>query len=175
MITFDLPAARFLYRVVGVAIREGHVLLHRALRDDFWSLPGGRCEALETSEETLIREMQEEIGLTVIIERLVWVVENFFTLDGQAYHELGLYYLMTLPAGAPQLDVTTPFAGLETKHVPDVVELIFQWFPLDALPSLRLYPFFLRAGLQALPDHITQVITHDVADDGVSSRIIMRG
>ena len=38
-ITFDLPQGRFLFRVVGVAIHDGHALLHRAVSDDFWSLP----------------------------------------------------------------------------------------------------------------------------------------
>jgi ADP-ribose pyrophosphatase YjhB (NUDIX family) len=174
MIAFDLPAARFSYRVVGVALHDGHALLHRATHDEFWSLPGGRCEATEASDETLIREMQEEMGLPVKMERLLWIVENFFTLGEQpyhqAYHELGLYYLMRLPADAPQLDVTTPFPGMETNDIP----LIFQWFPLTELPSLQLYPYFLRASLQALPDRITQVITHDEVDGGPPVRVIIR-
>ena len=35
MITFAQEDTRFTYRVVGVAIEEGRVLLHRAERDDF--------------------------------------------------------------------------------------------------------------------------------------------
>lgn len=171
MITFDLPAARFIYRIVGVAIHDEHALLHRAIHDTFWSLPGGRCEATEASDETLIREMQEEMGLTVNVERLLWIVENFFTIDGRSWHELGLYYQMTLPADAPQLNVTAPFPGMETNDIP----LIFQWFPLADLPSLQLYPYFLRTGLQALPDRIMQVITRDVTDDSGAANVITRG
>jgi hypothetical protein len=30
------------YRVVGVCIRDGHVLLHWEEKDEFWVMPGGR-------------------------------------------------------------------------------------------------------------------------------------
>ena len=40
----------FLYRVAGVAIHDEKLLIHRSILDDFWSLPGGRCEILEISK-----------------------------------------------------------------------------------------------------------------------------
>jgi len=155
-ITFDLPRGRFLMRVVGVAVHDGRALLHRTVSDDFWALPGGRCKVMEASAEALVREMREELGLTVRVGRLLWVVENFFTHMDVAYHGIEVFYLMTLPDDAPQLDPSRPFSGQE-EHNP----LIFQWFPLSELPTLRLYPQFLRAGLQALPDHIQHVVTRD--------------
>jgi len=171
-ITFDLPCGRFLFRVVGVAIHDGHALLHRAVSDDFWSLPGGRGKVMEASSAALVREMQEELGMTVRVGRLLWLVENFFTYAGVAYHEIGVYYLMTLPDDAPQLDTSRPFPGQD-----DNVALIFQWFPLGELPALRLYPQFLRAGLQALPDHIQHVVTRndDAGDAGASPTITIDG
>lgn len=155
-ITFDLPRGRFLLRVVGVAVQDGHALLHRAESDDFWSLPGGRCTAMEASADALVREMREELGLTVGVGRLLWLVENFFTLGGAPHHEIGVYYAMALPDDAPQLDTSQKFSGQEDHNA-----LIFQWFPLSELPALRLYPAFLRMGLQALPEHIQHVVTRD--------------
>jgi ADP-ribose pyrophosphatase YjhB (NUDIX family) len=78
MISFDIGGARFNYRVVGIALDGNRVLLHRAEMDDFWSLPGGRGEILEPSEETLKREMMEELSIEIRVDRSVWVVENFF-------------------------------------------------------------------------------------------------
>jgi ADP-ribose pyrophosphatase YjhB (NUDIX family) len=156
MITFQHEQHRFTYRVVGIALDGERVLLHRAETEDFWSLPGGRCELGEPGATALAREMQEELGVTVRVERLVWVVENFFRYAGQDCHELGFYFLMTLPPGSPPLTAPGPFDGQEAG-----LRLIFTWFPLAVLPTLRLYPSFLGAGLQALPATTTHIVHRD--------------
>ena len=153
MISFDVGGVSFGYRAAGIAIHQEHVLPHRAITDDFWALPGGRCEAMERSEDALRREMLEEFSTVVRVERLVWVVENFFRHAGTLYHELGLYFRMALPPGSPLLDVQTPFAGLEGAR-----PLIFQWFPLATLPTLTIYPVFLRGALQAIPDSVQHIV-----------------
>ncbi len=90
MICFDQGTRRFNYRVVGVAIHDDSVLLHRAAGESFWTLPGGRAEHGETAEQTIRREMLEELETDVHVDRLLWVVENFFEYDGLSYHELAL-------------------------------------------------------------------------------------
>ena len=87
----------FVLRVAGLALSGDRVLLHRSVLDDFWSLPGGRINIGETTESALIREMLEETDIEVGVSRLLWTAENFFEYRGVSFHELGLYYLMTLP------------------------------------------------------------------------------
>ncbi len=127
MITFTQETTRFTCRVVGVAIDDGRVLLHKAEDDDFWALPGGRAELLEPATATLRREMVEELGIDVDVVRLLWLVENFFQYRELDYHELGLYFLMRVPAGWPQRTAQGPFLGDEHG-----VRLFFQWFPHGA-------------------------------------------
>lgn len=161
MISFDFePDRRFSYRIVAVVTHEGNVLLHRADFENFWSLPGGRAEILETSHTTLEREMREELGVTVMVRRLLWVVENFFTLESRCIHELGLYYVVDLPRNSPYLDKTREYAGREIDSAP----LIFRWFPLESLPSVKLMPSFLRTSLAHLPDSVEHVIHADPVD-----------
>jgi 8-oxo-dGTP pyrophosphatase MutT (NUDIX family) len=155
VITFALPGGRFTYRAVAVLVHEEHVLLHRAERDEFWSLPGGRCELFETAATAVRRELREELGTDVTVERLLWVVENFFVLD-VPHHELGLYYLVSLPPESGLLDVSATFAGQE-EHVP----LIFRWFPVADLAELPLYPVFLRNALRSVPDTIQHIVVQD--------------
>jgi 8-oxo-dGTP pyrophosphatase MutT (NUDIX family) len=159
MISFNLPTARFNYRVAGIAVHEDHVLLQQVDGDSIWFLPGGRCEAMEASAITLVREMQEEAGQSVTVHRLVWVVENFFTLAGTKFHELGLYYLMSFPKGSPFLDVHAAF-DCDEPHV----RLIFQWFPLTALGGIPLHPSFLRTALQDIPTGIQHIVQDDSRD-----------
>src|SRR5437588_8022505 len=91
MITFKPSEIRFTYRVGGILIRNEHVLCQAASREDFFFLPGGRAELGESASVSLIREMQEELDVAMKIERLLYVVENFFTDSNDTWHELGLY------------------------------------------------------------------------------------
>jgi ADP-ribose pyrophosphatase YjhB (NUDIX family) len=67
MINFDIGLVRFHCRAAAIALHDGHVLLRRAEMDDFWALPGGHCEVLEPSHDTLTREMREELGVSVTV------------------------------------------------------------------------------------------------------------
>lgn len=156
MISLDRAEGRFDYRVAGVATHAGCTLLHRAETDDFWSLPGGRCELGETSARALAREWREEMGEEIQVERLLWVVESFFASGARPHHELGLYHRVALPTDSPHLDIATPFAGDEGG-----LRLTFRWFPHEALGGLRIYPVFLRAALAELPDTPRHVINDE--------------
>jgi ADP-ribose pyrophosphatase YjhB (NUDIX family) len=61
---------------VGAVIRDesGRTLMVRRARQPaagFWSLPGGRVEPGESAEQAVIREVSEETGLEVRVERRV--------------------------------------------------------------------------------------------------------
>jgi 8-oxo-dGTP pyrophosphatase MutT (NUDIX family) len=152
MIRFDAGPPddpwRFNYRIVGVCIDAGRVLVHQAPGDPFWTLPGGRAELGESASQTLAREMQEELGLGVTVGRPLWLVENFFELDGRRYHEIALYFSMTLPEDAALLRATEPFSGREADTL-----LWFRWVEIDPaiLAALPLLPALLHTRLVAPP------------------------
>lgn len=156
MIRLQAATGSFYYRIVGVAVRGDEVLLHRAVTDDFWALPGGRAELLEPAEATLRREMREELGVEVRVERLLWVVENFFTLQGADHHRLALYFLIGLPPDSLPATARQPF-----RRDDEGLELIFEWHPRAALDRLRLYPTFLKEALCSLPDSPVHVVHTD--------------
>jgi ADP-ribose pyrophosphatase YjhB (NUDIX family) len=161
LVRFDEGERRFQCRVAGIAVDGGRVLLHRAVFEDFWTFPGGRAELGEPLTDGLRREMREELDTEVTVERLLWVVENFFTYAGKRYHELGFYFLMTLPPGAPLLAATTPIV-----READDTHLIFQWHARDVLAGVRLFPAFMRQALRALPDspcHVVERADFDAA------------
>jgi ADP-ribose pyrophosphatase YjhB (NUDIX family) len=158
MIRLDQGNARFNYRVVGVAVHEHAVLLHQAEGDEFWTFPGGRAEIGEPAEQTLQREMREEIATEVEVVRLLWFVENFFTYADMRYHEIALYFLMRLPATSKYLVQPDSFEGEDGE-----TKLIFRWFPQQAevLSSLPLLPSFLQTAVQELPESVRHIVHYD--------------
>lgn len=154
MIAFDRGDDRFNYRVGGLAIADGRILLQTATRIDFWVLPGGRAELGESAAETLRREMREELGLDVDVGRLLWVMENFFTLDGRRYHEIGFYFAMAVPP--------VQRAGHEWPAM-DGGDCVFRWHPLDALDDLTILPSVLSTAVRSLPSVTTHIVHVDPA------------
>ncbi len=158
LIRLNAGSQRFQMRVAGLGFRDGHVLVHRAVHETFWTFPGGRAEIGETSEETLRREMVEELGVEVTVGRLLWSVENFFHYEEMDWHELGLYYLMEIPAGFP-------FDPAKIVHrIQDGDdELEFKWVRAtrQALVALDIPPYFIAEEIENLPPTSRHLVWRD--------------
>jgi ADP-ribose pyrophosphatase YjhB (NUDIX family) len=107
----------------GAAIlRDGRLLLVKRLRPPeagSWSLPGGKVEFLEPVADAVVREIREEIGVDIALERPLGVVE-MVGLDDQ--HWVSPIYLARLIAGEPR--------NCEPAKHADVA-----WFSPDNPPS----------------------------------------
>ena len=67
----------FQIRVTGILIEYGALLLVKQYHADrSWSLPGGRAEAGERLEQAITREMAEETGLLVRVDKLLYVCDK---------------------------------------------------------------------------------------------------
>lgn len=148
MIKIDAKPRLFNFRIAGLAFRNGHVLVHRATHELFWTFPGGRAEIGETSAETLAREMEEELGVTATIGPLLWTVENFFHFEKRDYHELGFYYRMDLPDAVQFAE-----QGIVHRIVDGKNEIEFKWVKAtpEALTALPLQPAFISERILNLP------------------------
>lgn len=155
MIKLDKGNSRFNYRIAGIAINENSVFVHKSEEDNFWTFPGGRAEIGETAEETLKREMKEELGIEIEVIRLLWFVENFFNYVGMNYHEISLYFLMKFPSNCKYTTEQTPFL-IEDEGT----KFTFKWVKTDrnTLSGLPLLPTFLQANIQDLPKFVEHIV-----------------
>ena len=163
IISLEFERSRFQVRAAAVILDrdEKRVLVHRAVTDDSWALPGGRVEITETTGEALAREMREDLTVEVEVGRLLWVTEEFFEFVDIEWHGIAFYYLVRLPGDCPIYD-TDVWSGVE-EFVEDLfvpehlraevnrLDLIFQWHDREQLHDLNLYPRFLQDGLRSLP------------------------
>lgn len=67
--------------------------------EGFWEFPGGKLESGETGEEAVVREIQEEMGATVAVDRFVITVEY----DYPAFHLVMHCYLCHVSEGKLEL------------------------------------------------------------------------
>jgi ADP-ribose pyrophosphatase YjhB (NUDIX family) len=156
LITFKPGDIRFTYRVGGIFIQREHVLCQSAGEEGFWFLPGGRAEVGESARASLLREMQEELGEAPQVGRLLYVVENFFNDASGAWHELGLYFLLTAPVDSLLTKGLEPFTRQdEIGH-----SLRFDWLPIARLEDFPLYPPVLQTALKDLPEHPVHIEEH---------------
>jgi ADP-ribose pyrophosphatase YjhB (NUDIX family) len=157
MISFDKDGILFTLRTVAIFLHNDVVLLHKGEGNDFWSFPGGRVEAMESSEDALIREMKEELHTKIRIIRLLWIIENFYKEKQKMNHEIGFYYLSELPNGSP-LYTTSEFDAQDGS-----TKLLFKWHPLKNLHNLCLYPAFFRTALSKVPKTPECVVNRDTS------------
>ena len=137
----------------GVVLSERGVLL--SVRADLrgWELPGGNVHPGESGEETLRREVLEETGVEVEVERRV----GDYLRTGFMPHTARVYRCR--PVGG------TPRPSPETPAV--------RWFPLDRLPD-TLFPWYREPLADALADSPEPVTRHDHQGPGavVSGMVI---
>lgn len=90
-------------RVGAIIMKDGKILMVGNQNADYLYSVGGRIQFGETAEEAVVREVEEETGVKMEIDRLGFVHENYFIGDSPAklrkvIYEISLYFYMKVPA-----------------------------------------------------------------------------
>ncbi|MCX2728949.1 NUDIX domain-containing protein [Saccharopolyspora sp. NFXS83] len=113
----DAPKANSVVPSVTAVIRNaaGEVLLIHKVDNDLWALPGGGHDAGESITDTVVREVEEETGLSVEVVRLVGTYTDpnhvMAYTDGEVRQQFSLCFEARWTGGQPRED------GSETKAV----------------------------------------------------------
>ena len=150
-ISFKFGNEKFNYRVCAMMIDNGKILAMHDERSPYYYLPGGRVAMGETAEAAVIREVQEELGITPGIARSLWLIQSFFSedVDGLNYHEICIYYLMDITSTdlLSRGEVFTSKEGNRTHT--------FEWLAFERLKDEYFYPLFLKKDIFTLPNEFT--------------------
>jgi ADP-ribose pyrophosphatase YjhB (NUDIX family) len=102
--------------LIGRTDRRGRML---------WSLPKGHVEAGETTEDTAVREVAEETGITGRVVASLGVIDFWFVADGRRIHKTVHHYLLVAQGGELSAD------DVEVEQV--------EWVRLDELAARLAY------------------------------------
>lgn len=146
----------FSYRVAGICIQNGKVLLQKPTNDTGFAFPGGHVALGETNEETLKREFKEEIGVDITVGDLKWVGEIFFPWGDKPCHQICLYYSVALDdqSQIPQID---EFIGDEQLEGRDF-KIEFHWISLDETENIEVYPTNTSELIKKLDDGVQHFV-----------------
>ena len=122
-------------RATALILQNGKLLVTKD-KGKYYTI-GGAIQVNEKTEEAVVREVGEELGVKAQAGQLAFVVENSFEEAGVYYHNIEFHYLVDLLEDAP----------LTMQE--DAKQLPCRWIDLNQLNTVPLKPAFLKT---ALPD-----------------------
>ena len=142
-------------RVGAIIMKDGKILMVGNERADYLYSVGGRIKFGETAEEAIVREVLEETGVKMEIDRLGFIHENYFYGDspsnlGKLIYEISFFFYMRVPRN---------FAPVSESFTEDNSKEHLRWVSLDE--NIRMYPEFFRTELQ----NPTDTVKHFVNDE----------
>jgi len=85
---------------LGIIVKDNYILLeeqegkHSKGIGSYYRPIGGTIEFGEKSNETLVREFTEELGVDVVVKGYISCIENIFKIDEVVGHEITQIYLV---------------------------------------------------------------------------------
>ena len=121
--------SNFHYLTRGVILKDGKVLVVKAIGADNTFLPGGHIEIGERAKDALKREIKEEINQDAIVKEHLGAIEHSWAENGTNNFEINLVFKVEVP----KLSVLEPPVSCESH-------LQFIWLKPNELESHNLKP-----------------------------------
>jgi 8-oxo-dGTP pyrophosphatase MutT (NUDIX family) len=133
-------------------------------RADYLYSVGGRIKFGETAEEAVVREVYEETGVTMEIDRLGFVHENYFYGDaptnmGKLIYEISFFFYMKVPED---------FKPVSQSFTEDDSREYLRW--VDPTEDILMYPTFFKTELT----HPETTVKHFVTDERNKSDVYQK-
>lgn len=142
-------------RVGAIILKDNKFLMTGNKREDYLYSVGGRIKFGETAKEAVIREVFEETGVNMEVDRLGFVHENCFIGDapsnmGKPIYEISFFFYMKVP---------DDFEPVSKSFTDDGYEEFLKWVSFDE--EMTIYPDFFRTELK----HPQKTVKHMVTDE----------
>ncbi|MFD0846528.1 NUDIX hydrolase [Streptococcus saliviloxodontae] len=130
-------------RATALLVKEETILLVK--QGNQYKTIGGAVKVSETSEEAVVREVKEELGISVKVTDLAFVVENRFTANGLNFHNIEFHYFVE------------PLGEVPIKMVEANCSYPCEWISFDQLANRDIRPSFLKTELPNWSGQLKQI------------------
>ncbi len=143
-------------RVGAIIMKNGKILMvGNAIRPEYLYSVGGRIKFGESSEDAVVREVFEETGVRLEIDRLGFIHENYFYGDigpnsFKLIYEISYFYYMKVP---------DDFEPVSMSMTEDDHEEFLRWIDVD--DPTKYYPEFFRTELLHPEDGVKHFVTDE--------------
>ena len=133
-ITINVENYKLNARAACIIKHNNKILVHKNTNEDHYALLGGRIEIGESSEETIKREVLEELRKEIDITGYIATIENFFEMKGSKYHEYMFIYKAEFKEEKDKL-IEETLRNMEGKDY-----LKYEWLDLEHIEDYPLLP-----------------------------------
>ena len=143
-------------RVGAIIQKDDKFLMVGNDRFDHLYSVGGLIKFGETAEEAVVREVFEETGVKMEVDRLGFVHENFFRGDsdakkGNIIYEISFFFYMKVPEN---------FEPICMSFDEDQNKEFLEWISVE--DERTYYPEFFRTELKEPVDYVKHFVTRDI-------------
>lgn len=148
-ITVDINDYTLNVRACAIIIHNNKILVHRNINKNHYALLGGRVSIGESSDKTVKREIQEELGKEVELIKYLTTIENFFEINSSKYHEILFIYLVDF-TNLEDRTIEYPLENAEGKKF-----LQYEWLDINTIENYTIVPSCIKDLLKnsSFPPH----------------------
>lgn len=149
-LTIDFDDWRLNCRAGVIITHNNKILVHHNLNETYYALIGGRVKLGEDSENTVKREIKEELGKDIELTGYIATIENFFNLRGKKYHEIMFIHKAEF-LNEKDRDIQCTLENIEEKK-----DINYEWIDLKDIDKAQIKPDVIKNVLKQgiFPQHI---------------------
>ena len=142
-------------RVGAIIEKNGKILMVTNEGVDYYYSVGGRIQIGESAEDAVRREVREETGCALEVDRLGFIHEDFFIGDsmaklGKLIYEIAFYFYMKTPEDFEPKREALAAEG-RGEHL--------EWVSMDT--EKTLFPAFFRTELAQPVPYVRHIVTDE--------------
>lgn len=142
-------------RAAAIINHDDKILFHKNIAEDHYALIGGRVQLGESSDDTIKREILEELGKEIELTGYICTVENFFDHEGKTFHEIMFVHKAEFVNEKDKKIIDT-IQNIEEAEIAKGKYVQYEWINIKDIDKYEIRPEIIKNVLKKniFPVHV---------------------